>query len=150
LGEKDILDIQEARTFEKLVNVALRVLARMPGEIALVCGPVTGGNRRSQEENRRRIFEVIAGLRRRGVAVFNHHLLERQAEKILMVRDGDREKLRQDFYLRILECRRVKKLYLTAGWRHSADARWWHENATRLGKNVIVIQPKESGKAADM
>ena len=147
-SEEDVLGIQDSRTLSDLRKVALRVLGRIPGKVGVVCGPITSGNHQTPEQNRLMIFRMISALRREDVLIFNHLLFQRQAEKILRASGGDRDRLRRLFYLPILESPRVATLYLATGWNRSAGSRWWHKQAKRLDKKIIVIRFGSSPKVA--
>jgi len=79
---EDIADIASAQTLEELVRIAFLVISRMPGNICWVAGPLTSGSR-TEEENRKRLCDVIVRLKERGGAIINYLPLQKQALNIL-------------------------------------------------------------------
>jgi hypothetical protein len=125
-----------------LLKIAIRVLERMKGDIALVCGPFLTGTMRTPRENLRRLSRVIASLRRQGVSVFDQTVFWSEFYKIQTAkhpRDGNF--IHRQFDLPILTSKRVKTIYFTLEWRRSAGARWYRAQAIKLGIPIRIVQP---------
>lgn len=145
----EVLKVIEARTPEALTKLALEFLRRRVKRVALVCGPITTGDRRSPEENRRRLAAVVSALRRKGVVVFDQIVFLRQIEKMRgLPQYQDRAYLREVFHLPLLKSGWVKTIYMAYEWRDSVGARWYHDRAKELGIEVKVVKFPHNSTAA--
>jgi hypothetical protein len=137
-----VLEILEARTPEQVTEIMLRVLRRNARKVSLVCTPRRTGSRHSLPENQRRRDTVASLLRRnKGVVVFDHTLFLRRIEMLRKSSgDCDREYLRESFHLPLLRSGWIETIYFAFEWRRSVGARWYYEQAKKLGIEIKIIQ----------
>jgi hypothetical protein len=165
----DIIDIACANSYEGLAKVALRVLERMPQPVAMIHGPLTTGGT-SPEENWIRIRTEIFSFREKNPAIFNQMPFLRQARRIAKGKRSfkrrvlsfflfwrkkkesaiDRREFREAFHLPILQSGRIHEMYFMIGWEDSTGARWYHDQAEKLGIRIVYlpVSPSEEGEAA--
>jgi hypothetical protein len=143
----EVLAIIDARSPEKITELAIEFIKRRAKKVAIVCSPISTGNRKPPEENRRRAAAIMSALHRQGVTVFDQFVFLRRIEKMRgKPHYQDRAFVRKVFHLPILESGWVKTIYFTYEWRRSVGAQWYHECARRLGIEVKVVQPSHNAK----
>ena len=133
-------DLESAKNYEKLFDIALRVIKRMPQPVCQVCGPVTTGGLGSMDKNMEEIEKMIRILRSRGISVFNNMVFEEAMQRIKKTpyyRGGNH--LLNAFYLPLFESGLVKVLCFLPGWTSSEGAKWEHEQALRLGIKIVYL-----------
>jgi hypothetical protein len=156
----DLEGIAGARSYEDLTTVALRVLARMPQPVAMIHGPLTTGGT-SLEENWIRIRTRIFSSREKDHAVFNQmpflkvarRIARRKASPVQRVLSFflfwrkkkesaiDRHEFREKFHLPIVRSGYIQEMYFMAGWEDSTGARWYHDQAEKLGIKIMYLPP---------
>jgi hypothetical protein len=147
-NEEEILQIIEAQSPEEVTALSIKFIKHRAKKVSLVCGPVSTGNRRTPDENWRRMAAIMSALRRQGVAVFNPFIFLKRIERMRgKPHYQDRTYVREVFHLPLLRSRWVETVYLTFEWRHSVGARWHHDRAKELGIKVIVVQPSHAQPA---
>lgn len=141
-SEEDILELEKVETFSSMCAVALRVLARMPRPISMVCGPMTTGGAGSRFENMLIFNEAIILLQAKGVNVFDQMPYEYPMERLKTGRPegGYHTEILTDFYLPIFESGIISKFYFLPGWESSVGATWEHEQAMRLCAEIEYLQ----------
>ena len=137
-----ILELLDARTPERVTEVMLQILRRKAKKVSLVCTPRRTGSRRSLAENQRRRDTVASLLRRnKGAVVFDHTLFLRRIEMMRKSSgDDDRDYLRAVFHLPLLRSGWIGTIYFAFEWRRSVGARWYHDQAKKLGIEIKIIQ----------
>lgn len=142
--EEDVEQLAHARTFEDLRQIATRVLRRMPQPIAQVCGPISTGSTGTIGENLERLHGAIEKLKANGVSVFNQVPFEMPMQRIKSYRpDAGNVTLLNEFYLPLFKSRFVDTLYFLPGWESSQGASWEHEQALRLGLDIVYLDAKD-------
>jgi len=133
--------MDKAVTYSDLYNVAVAVLERMPRPRVQMCSPISTGGAGSVEENLKRFEAAIEKLLKEKIVVFDQLPFEMSIRKIRQLnkkREYDTDLLK-DFYLPIFESKLVDALYFLPDWESSTGARWEHEQAQRLGFEVIYL-----------
>lgn len=134
-----------AQSFSDLANVALKVVARLPAPVGIVCGVITAETEDAIRNNRKRIRKTIFSLQKRGNSVLNHMPFEMRGRQLSMrAQEFTPMMFLEGFYLPILKSRYVKDLYLLPGWEDSAGAKWKHDRSRELGLRIHYLQEKES------
>ena len=139
-SRRDEINLKKAETFEDLRNIALNVLKRMPNPISMVAGPITSGGRGSIRKNIQEFKRNIRELGSRGIIVFNQMIFEEPMHRIMKTdyyKEGNH--LLETFYLPIFESGLIKNIYFISGWETSFGANWEHNQALRLGINIIYL-----------
>ncbi len=140
--EEDYEQVENATTYNELRDVAFRVLARAPKPCAEVCGPITTGGLGSIEKNLKRFNEEIRKLQKTGVEVFDQMPFEESMQRIKKLHEtkGYLTNLLYEFYLPIFESGLIRTLYFLPDWKTSSGARWEHEQALRLGIEIVYLE----------
>lgn len=133
--------LEEARTIRDVYAVARTVLARMPDNLAQVCGPITSGGVGSIEGNLLFLNEKVAQLQAEGVAIFDQMPYE---ETIHRVRNDPAlmqtyEHVLSDFYEQLFLSGKITALYFVSGWESSRGACWEHEKAKEYGFDIVYL-----------
>ena len=138
--ERDLEEIRQAETFEELLVVARRIIERVPNPACMVCGPITTGGMGSQRANVKILTTVIDDLRAEGKNVFNQLIFE---AAMMRIKETPYYKgalhLLETFYRPVFRSGRLKKLYFVPAWGSSFGASWEHEEARRLGIEIVYI-----------
>ena len=147
-------ELIEARSIEDVAALALKDLRNLPQPVAMVCGRLsTGGGR--FEENRRMIRKAISLLRRRGT-VFDQLLFLGRIDRL----PGARWKLRipffrqyfmwhrrrivrERFHLPILQSGFITEVIFLPGWQRSRESRWYHDRAEEFGIKIRYLEEKD-------
>lgn len=136
---EDLDDIEQAQTFADLRVVAERILRRMPKPVAQVCGPISTGGFGSVDKNLEALRSAISDLRDSEVVVFSQIHFQDRMQDIKAKQPNGREQLLHDFYLPLFEKGLIQKLYFLRNWEASEGARWEHQQAERLGMEIIHL-----------
>lgn len=140
--DEDILLLEQAESTEHMLDIALRVLHRMPEPIGQVCGPISTGGRGSIVENLIAFNETILFLQSEGRIIFNQMPFEAPMQRIkTTLPPGEyATALLTDFYLPIFTSGLIKKLYFMPDWESSKGAKWEHDQAKQLGIEIEYIK----------
>lgn len=140
--EKDLLELEQAESVGAMLAIAFRVLKRMPQPIGQVCGPISTGGRGSLLENLIAFNETIVELQAQGAIIFDQMPFEEPIQRVKAGLPLDRYPtiLLDEFYLPIFETGMVKKVYFMPDWESSYGARWEHEQAQRLGIEIVYLE----------
>lgn len=137
--DEDIKAVEEAKDFKDLYAIANRIFSRMEGEIGQVCGPIATGGAGSIEANLEIFNNEILKLQNQGKIIFDQMPFEWPMQDLKKrVADGANTIL-EDFYLPIFESGKVKTLYFIKGWETSYGANWEHNQAKRLGIDIVYL-----------
>lgn len=130
----DINTIALSRAYEELTPVAFRVIHRIPGPIAMICGPISTGGLGSITKNLAAFKEAIERVAKTGEAVFTQMPFESAMQDIKgrLSPGCDATSLMDTFYRPLFESGLIKRLYFLPGWQGSWGARWEHQLATKL------------------
>lgn len=141
LTKTDARNIKNAKTFYELVSVGYRILNRMKGPAAQVCGPIFTGSNGSVEENLNIFAKSIEILSKKGICIFNQLPFERTFDKIMRAykTSGYDTPILEEFYGPIFDSDKIKKIYFLPGWRKSIGARWEYNYAKKLGIKTIIL-----------
>jgi len=139
--DRDFEAVKTAATYTDLFAVAEQILHRMPRPRAQVCGPITTGGAGSVEANLRRFDRAVTLLEKEGVGVFDQVPFEATMQRLKTLLEGEKYsmKLLEDFYLPIFEKHLVDRLYFLPDWQSSTGARWEHQQASRLGLEIMYL-----------
>lgn len=137
----DWQSLAAASSFDDCAAIALAILGRMPQPIGEVCGPISTGGRGSVEENLKAFDQTINRLLQEGKNIFDQVPFERPMFALLSsgkeTRESDR--LLTAFYLPIFESSLISTLYFMPDWQSSHGATWEHEQAKRLGMEIVYL-----------
>ena len=136
----NIYDLMEATTFEGLFSIAHSILLRMPQPISMVCGPITSGGTGTKEGNIKVFKKTIKELSDKNINIFSQMPFEKPMwaiQKTDYYRGGYH--ILEAFYLPIFESGLVKKFFFIRGWESSMGAKWEHEQAKRLGIEIVYL-----------
>lgn len=139
--EDDVRALGGCQTYAEVAPVALRVLARMPQPVGELCGPITTGGAGSIEENFKRFDSAIERLRAQGVEIFEVGKTQDTLMRIkkTMPETGYDQALLDDFFLPLFESGFIKTVYMLPDWKSSTGATWEHEQAKRLGIDIVYL-----------
>lgn len=139
--EEDIAEVKSAKDFKDLYRIAERILNKMPQPIAQVCGPIGTGGLGTIEANLEAFSEAIQALQKKGYTVFDQMPFEwpMQGIKFNLPAGVYPESILTDFYLPIFESGLVTTFYFMPNWKSSRGANWEHEQAKRLGIQIIYL-----------
>ncbi len=131
--KKDASKAKSAETFEKLAEVALRIIDRMPQPVEMVCGPLTSGGLGSLTKNTKAFRKYIKKLASEGRIVFDQLPFEPHLHRIAKsARREDENRLLEGFYGSIFKSGKIEKLVFIPGWQSSAGATWERKMAKKL------------------
>ena len=136
---QDFVEIEAAETFEELRDIAFRILRLMPQPVGMVCGPITSGGG-TPEENLAALAKGVDEQIRGGKNIFSQLFFETAMYWIISTpyyRDGNH--LLETFYQPLFEAGLIKTLYFLPTWQSSDGAMWEHEQAIRLGMEVVYL-----------
>lgn len=140
---QDKAALPAATSFSDLAVIAVSVLSRMPPPISQVCGPISTGGLGSLEKNLAVFDAAIDRLIKQGIVIFDQMPFEDHMFRIMEDGWGTRQNnaLLTDFYLPIFESGRIARLYFISGWESSKGANWEHQQAQRLGLEIVYPAP---------
>lgn len=133
----EVQAVEQAQTFEELLEIAHLVASRMPQPLSIVCGPITSGGRGSIEANLREFTRAIEALRLDGWHVFDQMPFEDAIFRIkasAYYRGGYH--LLHAFYQPLFESCLIQTMHFIPGWQTSGGARWERDEAKRLGLEI--------------
>ncbi len=132
--------LEKAKSFSDVGRVAFAVQRSMPAPISQVCGPISTGGYNIIARNMEMLREAIAHVARSEV-VFNQLPMEQSMFRIRaqLGESYNPFELLNEVYLPMFEQPKLRRLYFVKGWRSSQGSRWEHEQALRLGKDIIYL-----------
>lgn len=138
--EGDIVAITSSNSFEEVVLIAEKILARLPKPIGQVCGPISTGNKLTPVENLVNIHRAITIFQQGGLIIFSQIPFERAFDKILGdYHSGYDTPILQEFYHPLFRQKLIDYLIFLPGWEHSIGARWEYNCAKKLGIITITL-----------
>jgi hypothetical protein len=137
----DIARIEGSGTFEEMVDIAYKILDRMPADVGMVCGPITSGGLGSVEANIAEFGRRITALQENGKVIFDQMPFEADMQRIKKTPyyDPTRDHLLETFYIPIFNHPKIKTFYFIPGWEASYGARWERNLVTKLGKVIVDL-----------
>lgn len=141
LTKTDIKDIENAKTFYELVVIGHRILNRMQGLVAQVCGPISTGGNGSVEKNLKILAKAIEFLIQKRINIFNQLPFEGAFDRIMINYKtiGYDTPILEEFYGPIFESGKIKRVYFLPGWKKSVGAKWEYNYAKKLGIKTIIF-----------
>ena len=137
--EEDFEGVKQAKDFKELYVIAEKILKIMPRPIVQVCGPIGTGGLGNVEDNLKAFDKTIRYLQAKGLNVFDQMPFEWPMQDLKKkVTDGANTIL-QDFYLPLFESGKIKTLYFIKGWETSYGANWEHDQAKRIGIDIVYL-----------
>lgn len=139
--DTDISDMEKAKRFEDLVPIAMKVIVRIGPPLEMVCGPISSGGTKSVQKNLEILKSHIELLEYRGIKIFNQWPFEETFWRILKDKTYFKggSHLLDAFYLPIFKSGDITTLNFIPNWKSSFGARWEHEQALRLGIEIIYL-----------
>ncbi len=137
-----------AKTFPELTAVALEVLARMPGDVGFVCGPITTGGLGSFEKNLARFARTVDLLASRGYNVFTQVIFQAALSRLYLDKsycNGDIHLL-EDFYTPLFSSGIVTTQCFIPGSESSHGATWEKNLGQSLGLAQLYFHPEYESK----
>ncbi len=138
--EEDFQAREDAKTYNDLLIIALRILDRMPEPRVQICGPISTGGKGSIEANIAEFEKAILYFSAQGENVFDQMPFEEAMQRIKKDVVGYDKRLLNEFYLPIFKSGKIKKLLFLPGWKSSEGASWEHEQ-TEVLKIAFVDLP---------
>jgi len=137
---EDIKNLEQAQTFSALSAIALDVLKKMPQPVAQVCGPISTGGTGSMEQNLAVLNQTIKTTQAQGKIVFDQVPFQLAMHRIKrLIGAQSNVALLDGFYLPLFESGLIKTLYFLPNWQTSQGATWEHEQAKRLGLEIVYL-----------
>lgn len=138
---EDMLEMDAAKKFEDLSQIALRIVRRMPQPVGQVCGPITTGGvgPNNKEANLAVFHHAIWWLKSyHRLNIFNQLPFE---PALWRIQQGgkDETNLLYGFYLPIFQSGLIKTMYFIFNWQTSYGAQWEHELARKLNIQVVYL-----------
>ena len=137
---RELAQIQNAKTFEQCLGIAVPVLQREAPPIAMVCGPISSGGYESVEKNLAAFREYIRQVSALGLKVFSQMVYENTFHRLKRApycKTG--EELLEAFYAPIFQYGLIKTFYFIPRWQTSMGASWEHEQAEKLGIEINYL-----------
>lgn len=132
--------INQAQSYTAMAQIALEILRSVEGPVAELCGPISTGGLGSVEGNLSRFDQKIRELMESGINVFNQTPFETPMQKLKEKPGFQPLDLLEGFYLPLLESGKIAKMYFLPDWQSSFGARWEHDQAKRLGIEIVYLK----------
>lgn len=137
----DIQALDEARNHKDLLDIALRVIDRMPQPIVQICGPISTGGKGSIEENIAEFEKAISYFINMGENVFDQMPFQDAMVRLKkQVIDGYDERILFEFYQPIFESGLIKNLRFLPDYKSSIGAQWEEEQGKRLNIDIVYLK----------
>ncbi|MFZ2072590.1 MAG: DUF4406 domain-containing protein [Minisyncoccia bacterium] len=139
--EKDWEDLEKAENMAELFVVAKRIIERMEKPLAQVCGPISTGGLGSIDANLCAFNKKIKELQDKGLNMFDQMPFQISMKKLTERFSPDRyfDSILTDFYCPLFESGAISRFYFLPDWQSSKGAKWEHEQAKRLGIEIIYL-----------
>lgn len=137
--DDDISTIENAKTFEELRQIALSIVGRLGPPVGFVCGPISAaGGTKSVERNMKIFTSHIELLENKKLKIFSQLPFEKSLWRILAAGENENVLL-ETLYLPLFNSGMLNVFYFIPGWESSFGAKWEHEQALRLGIEIIYL-----------
>lgn len=139
--EKDWQDLEKAELMTDMYLIAKRIIERMPKPVGQVCGPVANGGLDSIEKNLEAFNETIISLQEKGLNIFDQMPFEIPMQEFKKRFPGQPgfDSIMNDFYGQIFNSGKITTFYFMPTWQTSLGSRWEHEEAKKLGIEIIYL-----------
>jgi hypothetical protein len=135
--------IDDAETYEELLETALDILDRIPKPISMVCGPISTGGLGNIEANMKNYEKTLHKLSDEGKNIFNQIPFKKAIQKQFQKSGGTAKEKNQTlldrFYLKIYSSGMINSMYFIHGWESSHGATWEREIAERFGIEIVDL-----------
>ena len=139
-GVKDLVNryrfineqLQKAKSFKDLLQVAEMIIANAHPNLVMVSGPISTGGKGSIQLNILAMQEYIEELYQSGENMFDQTIFEDPMQRIKNTAIKYDYDLLNHFYLSIFESKYIKKMFFMQDWESSTGANWEHEQMIRL------------------
>lgn len=138
--EEDYTDLANAQNFKDLYKIANRIFDRMPGNLGQVCGPIATGGLGDVSKNLEVFDKAIRTLQKEGKIIFDQIPFEWPMQELKKKIPDGAKTILEDFYLPIFSSGKVATLYFIPGWETSKGATWEHEQAKKLGIDIVYLK----------
>ena len=140
--------IESATTFEKLAEIALDEISKMPKPVGIVSGPITSGGLGSMEANLAELSKQIHDLQDQNKSIFNQMPYEPKMQEIKKTpyHDATRDHLLEVFYGTLYGSGLIEEFYFLPGWESSYGAKWEHDQLKKIGAKIIYLDLQLSKK----
>lgn len=137
----DINQMAMAQSYRELIPIGMRVMNRIPGDVVMVCGPISTGGAGSMTENMKIFRKAIERVVEMGESVFSQLPFEDSMQNIKgkLLPESDGLALLELFYRPLFESGVLKRLYFMPGWKGSFGASWEHALALELGIEIRYL-----------
>lgn len=139
--DQDWKDLGKVESVVDLHVIAERIIARMEKPLIQVCGPIGTGGLGSIEKNLDAFNNTILYLQSKGLSVFDQMPFEAQMQNLKKKFSAEKvvNDILNDFYLPIFKSGSISAFYFMPNWQTSFGAKWEHEEAQRLGIEIIYL-----------
>lgn len=138
--ESYIDKINQLQSFADMVALATEVLDSLPGDIAMVSGPISTGGLGSREANLKNLDETVQRLLQEGHTIFDQTPLDgKMNDFVSHIINGYPMPILEEFYLPIFQSGKIKKLFFIKGYESSFGASWEHDRGNELGIKIIYL-----------
>ena len=139
--QDDLELLERVSSYREMRDIAFRVLQRIPRPTTQVCGPISTGGAGSIEKNVARLGKAIDHLHKNGHNIFNQLPFEDSMQRVRRIEGGSYSvTLLEEFYLPIFESTFIQTLYFLPDWQSSRGATWEHDQAERLGLQIVYSE----------
>ncbi len=139
--DQDWKDLEKVENVADLYTIAERIITRMEKPLIQVCGPIGTGGLGSIEKNLDAFNNTILYLQSKGLSVFDQMPFEAQMQNLKKKFSAEKvvNNILNDFYLPIFKSGSISTFYFMPNWQTSFGAKWEHEEAQRLGIEIIYL-----------
>lgn len=134
----DRITLGKARTFKDLADLAISIIARIPGRIEMVSGPISTGGVGSINGNRKVFEHVIEILvNEHNANIFSQMPFEDKMVEFYRVWHAEHPEekyctpILDEFYEPLFSSGKIRTLHFINGWESSFGAKWEHDNCSR-------------------
>lgn len=144
----DLFDLHGAKEVQRLLDIAIRVINRMPEPVGIVCGPITSGGLGSIKANLTLFNKWIKKLeaeKPHGVSIFSQMYFESHMFRIYkgsLVYNPEGVDVIGEFYKPLFESY-ISAFYFLPGWVTSNGARRERRIAEALGGIIIDLRAED-------
>lgn len=131
--DRHIFELKQAKTFERVTEIALSVMETMPQELSQLCGPITTGGFGDELKNRKIFNRCVIELRVQKLNPFDQTLLEKAIGplKIKWKKINGAEKyckpILNVLYKGIFQSGKIKRTFFLPNW-HTSEGSVWERN----------------------
>jgi hypothetical protein len=152
--QADRIALGKVRTFKDLAELAISILARIPGHVEMVSGPISTGGVGSIDGNRKvfeRAIEILVNESK--VNIFSQMPFEDKMVEFYKAWHAEHPEekyctpILDEFYEPIFSSGKVAVLHFINGWESSFGAKWEHDSCSRWNIMRKYLSPELSQRA---